>query len=1040
MYNLGSRRGEWSAHDDHIWTAMQPALQMASRILNLNHPFWRSVQSIYARRPVKPSRDPRPNEEKQKFPLMNLVEMPDLTQPHPIPAMERLRQLGFDLDTSAVMGFLEDRLVLEVVSSIRPGGGDPKKGSVWNPCWGETWVEGGTRSADAVIFTGLGAEFMWPLLVPDYTSAEKACISMCLAATIVHECAHAAEMALHILCHDPVAYRTQIKQLAVYDDEVLEQLHEAAKDYTAEDDNAGYESYWMDLPLGELGFAFEQELFGGTITSASKMERRMFPHVSHVSLTVAMDDWPGGRRPLRRELDRKTLHEYPMPVETTRHMIPVPMANRPFQQEFWTTGSAKFGHGLLRFDSGPAKLTSTCWRAPTRFKDIKKAFGYPAAKWTRKTLNTLSNAGYGIVELFLRETVTEKVGFVTVHKRWHFEQTTWARLSQVFDDMRSAFIVAGTDLTGSAAWATLMNSNDAEKQELLDERQADWDHWHGSGFGLEQEQPPQTLALYISELTIQVLNLTRPVVMAGTDICSFAQTQLQNIQIQVEEYLRQNATDRKKLWRHYGHWISNRMETQVTDFTSFITELEALNEAFDRRGFSEDVRLVNPPQVNVAEEIPNLTNTLKMLVTNFNETKVYFHDSYITNVQSEPVKFRTVPSGMYMQRSQMLRKLAEREITLMHPLIRAVVQTFLKLVRENTSDRAEGASVDDLTATLQRKIRESVASQATSAPGLMAIFSQIQQAAAPQQQQQQQQQQQHQPPGTLPPNPNLGIFGFKITAPVAAAQPAQQQQFFPQPQPAQPGLATQLPVFQPQPQSQHPSYPVPMNIDPTPPGSRTQTPSGGVHPFPQFGIPAPLRPYTPLSLPSSRPASPFDRFATSSGQAPSPFGPPSTTAGPLPVGATSGPFPLPPTGFTLFDPSQQEHNITITPFGHAYTVDETVPLDNVSRGEDRRFVQRMFGGPEQLRENDARRAARVAREAKRQAAQAASGKGRGDGGGSSRGIRPTRGVGWRRGIWAGAMVSGRGRGGASGSGAGGRGGASGSGSGSGATGSGAQNP
>lgn len=60
LYNLGDNRGEYTASDSTVWSALQPALQLVSRVLNTNPNVYQALADIYHLRPVHPSRDPRP--------------------------------------------------------------------------------------------------------------------------------------------------------------------------------------------------------------------------------------------------------------------------------------------------------------------------------------------------------------------------------------------------------------------------------------------------------------------------------------------------------------------------------------------------------------------------------------------------------------------------------------------------------------------------------------------------------------------------------------------------------------------------------------------------------------------------------------------------------------------------------------------------------------------------------------------------------------------------------------------------------------------
>lgn len=53
-----------SQHNDELWNALQPALQMASKVLLSGHPFWKAILNIYHMRPVPEEKDGRTQQEK----------------------------------------------------------------------------------------------------------------------------------------------------------------------------------------------------------------------------------------------------------------------------------------------------------------------------------------------------------------------------------------------------------------------------------------------------------------------------------------------------------------------------------------------------------------------------------------------------------------------------------------------------------------------------------------------------------------------------------------------------------------------------------------------------------------------------------------------------------------------------------------------------------------------------------------------------------------------------------------------------------------
>lgn len=50
--------------NDELWNALQPSLQLVTKVLRSEHPFWKAISSIYHMRPVPIEKDGRTQEEK----------------------------------------------------------------------------------------------------------------------------------------------------------------------------------------------------------------------------------------------------------------------------------------------------------------------------------------------------------------------------------------------------------------------------------------------------------------------------------------------------------------------------------------------------------------------------------------------------------------------------------------------------------------------------------------------------------------------------------------------------------------------------------------------------------------------------------------------------------------------------------------------------------------------------------------------------------------------------------------------------------------
>lgn len=194
LYNFFGERGEYTAANETIWMAMAPALQLVSRVLYAEHPFFTAIMDIYNRRLVDPARDPRSDWEKLSSRNPNLLSFwgmvsPDSMLPLAL-ALSQSSTASFPSVTAAGE-FLTERLELAISSAYRHSQTGKK---LAGPSWATTHDYGIDASAKKIIIH-LTAEMIWPLLIPAYSAAEKATCSFMVAAVLLHE------LGVSFMCH-----------------------------------------------------------------------------------------------------------------------------------------------------------------------------------------------------------------------------------------------------------------------------------------------------------------------------------------------------------------------------------------------------------------------------------------------------------------------------------------------------------------------------------------------------------------------------------------------------------------------------------------------------------------------------------------------------------------------------------------------------------------------------------------------------------------------------------------------------------------------
>ncbi|KAJ0273837.1 hypothetical protein CBS470a_012057 [Colletotrichum nupharicola] len=181
--------------DDYVWECLQPALILASRMLFYlegHDPFWKALCDVWNRMPVPESRDNRPQDQKDRWPMFTFSKHPDPLPPGGQPFIPpEYYQLLDPIETTA--NVLNDWLVLNVTSTFHT-----ENEAEGQPLNGITFAED-----DGTIRTCLGADDIYPLLVQGYTTDERLVFSFRVATTLVHEIAHAVTYAHRNWMHSP---------------------------------------------------------------------------------------------------------------------------------------------------------------------------------------------------------------------------------------------------------------------------------------------------------------------------------------------------------------------------------------------------------------------------------------------------------------------------------------------------------------------------------------------------------------------------------------------------------------------------------------------------------------------------------------------------------------------------------------------------------------------------------------------------------------------------------------------------------------------
>lgn len=98
--------------------------------------------------------------------------------------MARLKEIGFE-SVRWVCEILKECLTWELNAKYTESTGESKIGS--QMAWTNLRYSHRERNRPFSIHISLSVDYMWPLLIEEYSQAEKAACSFTIASTIVHE-------------------------------------------------------------------------------------------------------------------------------------------------------------------------------------------------------------------------------------------------------------------------------------------------------------------------------------------------------------------------------------------------------------------------------------------------------------------------------------------------------------------------------------------------------------------------------------------------------------------------------------------------------------------------------------------------------------------------------------------------------------------------------------------------------------------------------------------------------------------------------------
>ncbi|TLS26536.1 hypothetical protein PpBr36_04205 [Pyricularia pennisetigena] len=462
LWSFGGNRGEWSAHDDTVWTALQPALQLLTRFLRLDAPVFTSMMDYRSQRPFDQVIlwGRRAAGKRQRIAWFAEVD-PNKSWA----CLARLHDLGFN-SVEWVQTILEERLELVVGSAYRDQDGRcSSRHFAWTNLMGRIDVAPDikTLSSNWRIRIEVAAEIIWPLLSPNFTQAEKLTCSFALAATLFHEFAHAITIALETMRVYPTLFSQ--KEFEPGSRLSHEEHHELmiANQEMPEDGSEPFFEYHTEA---EAGFAVEAEIFGGTVYPIFHSSAGNTPdHFGILTTALNLSPFPRPRPVEVNNLPIDVLPDWTPPVLEFATPLPYDVTARLFTQRFWDMDYKRFGLEMLKlYPEGRITKGAVPRMAMHMVTALAPIFGKKRAHWMTRALRELNQKGFDTIANYLNEVCRQYVLPKVTRRNWYLESHRWP-----FDVARVQDCLDGVRVTGNrflVAFAKLTEDEDQRRQTV----------------------------------------------------------------------------------------------------------------------------------------------------------------------------------------------------------------------------------------------------------------------------------------------------------------------------------------------------------------------------------------------------------------------------------------------------------------------------------------------------------------------------------------------------------------------------------------------
>ncbi|KAI1340251.1 hypothetical protein F5Y15DRAFT_423229 [Xylariaceae sp. FL0016] len=679
-YSIGGERHEYNVHTNHaLWDALQPALKLASLIIQSKHPQIEALLNLYTRQRIPNWQDPRRLEDARTPNLVKYVLEDDMDLNKGWPELQALHAMGYDWKQNT-WAVLEQFITWDIGTIfVHPDSAEYQKSSAYAVT---TKYDFGDHSK---ILMSIGAELIWPLMVPDYSPREKLTASFQIAVVMLHEMSHGIHSAHKIMTGNTFNLHPADQSPAVTN------LIRSLRDELFDTDFYGEgEPFFDDNAVNEVGQGIEHGIFGRSISSATQgffgesFARfiQPMPFILH-----------GAPYPFPDASVDECLRGILLPPTST--YTPVKMADmqKLFLDSFWKGEFADYGHDAIKFQPDSRlqmSLMRTTVFSPTEGTRI---FGDDDWRFLRSVTSIMLSTRFGILGSYLSALQEEALNEATFFRRTLRELRSWrnetmAPLMGATDDLI-------LDLHKGEGTVPAILGDDSFKLRVFRQEQM-----NGNVDG------NQTFHDWYSSVVTNFEDHFRigGVVMAGMrDVHRYAQLELNIMQRIVFEFLLLRPENRREAIQGNSAvrpgpmtWIQQRL-------AGFQVHMQTIALAAER--------LTHCPALQqLANEYAGFHGAFQRTLSEYNMLLRFLGHSALADPADKTwmTHFHRLPSSYSKKRSLRLQPYAEREFSGADPRIRATVGRAIAILQRSPNpafldpDQAVLDDLNQVTDLLQR--------------------------------------------------------------------------------------------------------------------------------------------------------------------------------------------------------------------------------------------------------------------------------------------------------------------------------------------------